>query len=667
MEFPENIGELSVDELTELHTKLDEEFKSAPISRDPEQLSAAEELLKLRGDVEAEMNTRERLAELTRQQEALNSVADESTEDEPTEEELTVDEEEASDEADSTEELASEEVVETEADVEEDVVELSTEDSEVVENVEEPLKEELAVEADEEEPESTDSEEMSVTEDEEVVTETVTEDSVEEDVDDEQELSAEETEELSTEVEGDDANAEETKPEETDQTDSEEDMSIENKDGADLEQHRPAANDLNLGGKKAGTGIFAVNNINGLQSGDEFQSIGDFAKAMHTKIDGFRGHSSGGDRDRVSVGTVTNSLASDHTDLIIQPGADPFANFSRMRQGIDAQGGALVASGGICAPFDCDYSFFRTCVAKSPIEDAMPVIPAARGGIRYFKPFKPDASGAIGTVTCAEDAAGYESTPEWCGGPGPTPDKPCICVECPEIDECCVTAVSTCVRWGNLQWRTFPEHVEEFMHYVNVAFASEKETLYLDAIHAASTPVDGIDTTYGAFRQAFYNIKLAAEAYRCRNCMVDNAPLQALVPKWLMAAIEVDRNLSCCEGGGSIQDIFRECNISIVEYADSATGEDQQPLNIPQAAGPLNPWPAEATVYLFSPGSFVRLDGGQMDLGVVRDHILNRTNDFELFSEQWTGLCFIGCESVCLKIPLCINGAAPDGVPALAC
>lgn len=654
MEFPENLGELSVDELNELHTKLDEEFRSAPLSTDPAELKAAEELLSQRKAVGEELATRERLAELTRQQEELNTIPaeeDVDSTDEETTEELTTEDEAETEESEASEELSTE----TEEEAEVETTEELTSEETAEEEAEEPSTEELTSEeapAEEAEAEETETEELS-SETEEV------------EATDEADESAETTEELSDEtVAVDDANDEEETETLTTEDDSEENMSIE-KDGADLEQHRPEANapKFNTAG---GTGITAVRNVNGLTAGSEFASLGDFASAMHSAIDGMR-HTSGNGRDQVAIGTVGNTLAAEHSDLVVNPGTDPFANFARMRQAVDMQGDSLVASGGICAPFDCNYDFFRTCVAKSPIEDAMPVIPAARGGIRYFKPFKPEAAGAVGTVTCADDAAGYESTPEWCGGPGPTPDKPCICVECPEIDECCVTAVSTCVRWGNLQWRTFPEHVEEFMHYVNVAFASEKETLYLDAINAASVPVDGIDTTYGAFRQALYNIKLAAEAYRCRNCMPENAPLQALVPKWLMAAIDVDRALSCCEGGGSIGNIFAECGISIVEYADSATGEDQQPLNIPQAAGPLNPWPAEASVYLFSPGSFVRLDGGQMDLGVVRDHILNRTNDFELFSEQWTGLCFLGCESVHLKIPMCVNGAAPDGVPALAC
>ena len=78
----------------------------------------------------------------------------------------------------------------------------------------------------------------------------------------------------------------------------------------------------------------------------------------------------------------------------------------------------------------------------------------------------------------------------------------------------------------------------------------------------------------------------------------------------------------------------------------------------PQADGTdLNSLPTEISGYLFAPGTFIRLDHGTLDLGLVRDSVLNRSNDLHLFAEQWTKVCKVGYESVKLPLAVCPNGA----------
>jgi len=49
--------------------------------------------------------------------------------------------------------------------------------------------------------------------------------------------------------------------------------------------------------------------------------------------------------------------------------------------------------------------------------------------------------------------------------------------------------------------------------------------------------------------------------------------------------------------------------------------------------------------FLFVEGTFQYLDGGRLDLGVVRDSILDATNDYETFVEVFENVAFRGIEA----------------------
>lgn len=324
---------------------------------------------------------------------------------------------------------------------------------------------------------------------------------------------------------------------------------------------------------------------------------------------------------------------------------------------------ALVASGGCCVPLEPSYDFFRLAEPLNPVEQCLPTVEAPRGGIRFISPpdFR-DAFGGVRITTCAEDEAGYP----------PTPPKPCVRVACPPVEECRVDAVSQCVEFGNLQYRTFPEQVESFLEDLAVVFTATKEIAYLDAIDGASTAVT-TTPAYGAVRSTAQVILAAAAGYRRRNHMNPNAVLQIMLPSWLMEMLKVDlindHSLGLtnwCATEEQINCFFGVNNLDVCWYYDSATGAGQG-FDGAQVAGPLVDFPLSVVAYLYAPGTFVRLDGGTLDVGIVRDSILNGTNDLQIFSEQWVQVCMIGLESIRLTIPLCPDGTAPEPVPPLVC
>lgn len=78
-------------------------------------------------------------------------------------------------------------------------------------------------------------------------------------------------------------------------------------------------------------------------------------------------------------------------------------------------------------------------------------------------------------------------------------------------------------------------------------------------------------------------------------------------------------------------------------------------------ANVLAEFPTTVYAYLFSEGSFLHLDGGTLDLGLVRDSTLNSTNEFTTFAEDFENVAFIGQESLEIQFTL-----HPDGSYAAA-
>ncbi len=658
IELPEDFSGIDADVLTEYQASIREAIQSFGDDVSDEDLGRMETLLAAHESIKTELTARQdranRAAGIRSQlsAEEVTEIAEEVVE-VVEEAELAVETEEAAEEVEvvevEAEELATSVDVEPEA-AEELTVETETQDVESEVEVEAELTSEDAVEL---------SEEAEAVEVEaEVVEETFeVQDASVEDEEPEAVESAEDTSEFSevdesTEELTEDVTALEGETEVADET-------VE----SGLAQHRAAATVVEAA--PARRPLRATAYANGYVAGTEIPDPRALAQSIYDARMQFAGALTG----ERSFMPVARAEAGIPRSLTLSN--DQFENFSVLRRASGAEATeALVASGGVCAPFMPSYDIFRVAVPQSPVEDDLPVVAAPRGGIRFIvPPDLQDARAAIGTTTCAEDAAGYVGTT--CPAPGPTPNKPCTCVDCPAIQECCVTAVSSCVRFGNLNYRTFPEQVEAFMEDVSVMFASEKEILYLDQINANSTAVAGINTGYGAVRNVVYNLLTAAAGYRQRNWMRRTDTLKVYAPTWVRDVILADAindnalGLSHINGFG-VEAFLAQHNLDVVWYNDSATGLGQAMVT-PQAAGPLNPFPSDAVFYIFSPGSFVRLDGGTLDLGLVRDSTLNHTNDLELFMEQWVEVCFIGIESVALTVPVCGNGGAPAPAALFAC
>ncbi len=308
----------------------------------------------------------------------------------------------------------------------------------------------------------------------------------------------------------------------------------------------------------------------------------------------------------------------------------------------------LVASGGLCAPVTPYYNLQYISVPTRPVMGSLPSFLADRGGLRYARPAALSAvTTGVGLITEAEDRAG-----------GTSATKSCQVIPCPTFQETDVDIIYHCLQFGNLGARTFPELVAQWNNLVLAAHARLAESNLLSIIDTASTQVTAGHLGLGASASLFSQILAAANGLRSRNRMDPEAVLRLMLPWWAVDLIVSDVIRTQFQrfdtDRAKVIALLRTFNIEPTFYIDGANGRGQ--VFGTQSAGALLGFPSTVVWYLFPEGSFLYLDGGQLELGIVRDSVLNKTNDFQIFGETFESVAFVGVESLAVASTVCDSG-----------
>ncbi len=106
-------------------------------------------------------------------------------------------------------------------------------------------------------------------------------------------------------------------------------------------------------------------------------------------------------------------------------------------------------------------------------------------------------------------------------------------------------------------------------------------------------------------------------------------------------------------------------------YGTGGSALSNQFFSLLGSSAPEPQWPNQAsdgTVQLgwllYVEGTFQFLDGGRLDLGVVRDSTLDATNDYETFVETFEGLAFRGLEAYQVQSAIKPTGGSAGSVAA---
>lgn len=339
-------------------------------------------------------------------------------------------------------------------------------------------------------------------------------------------------------------------------------------------------------------------------------------------------------------------------------GVDAHGNSAILRQ--SSREMAVAASGGNCAIPTNNYDVFNAAEEQAPVDGFLRSINADRGGVRYLSaPDWADAQGGITIVPSGDDTS-----------------KVCIHFPCPTELECVVDAVAACAEFDNLNFRASTELVEVLLDQLAVAQAQSKEIMFLDAIESGSTAVTGDVTEYGAIRALVWNLGNATHAYRKRNHISPNMPIDVLAPDTLVPILYADAVADHALGMNALNlnkdtlaaELFSSLNLNVEFYYDYST--DYGSINAMQNAqgpGSIGNFPTDFRFYFWAPGTWSKLDAGILNLGIVRDSTLNAVNNLQIFSEEWVQPCKFGAESMALDVTLCPSGVGPEAGTALAC
>jgi hypothetical protein len=385
--------------------------------------------------------------------------------------------------------------------------------------------------------------------------------------------------------------------------------------------------------------ITAGADIPGYTAGSTLESMDTVAEAMAKRIHSLR-RVNGGDGEQHIVASVTTSFPEERT-----LSTDPEENWSKIQNVVGPE--AIVAAGGHQAPFEVRYDIFGFGTTNRPVRDALPRFQADRGGIRFITPpVLSDYADAVGVWTAANDAA---ETPD----PG---TKTSLTVAAASENTVATDAVTLQMQFGNLATRAYPELIARHNELGLVQHAREAEQYLLSKIAADSTAVT-TSSLIGFGRDFLVQVGRAAVAYRSRHRLEADAPLRVIIPSWVKDAMAADLSLSM--PGDSTLNAYSEIDgyLSargvVVSYA-----LDQNVYGAQGADSALLEFKDSFTWYIFAEGTFLFLDGGTLDLGIIRDSSLVGTNDYKMFVETFEGIAKVGIESLAVTSTISVNGAA---------
>ena len=319
---------------------------------------------------------------------------------------------------------------------------------------------------------------------------------------------------------------------------------------------------------------------------------------------------------------------------------------------------ALVAAGGWCSPSEISYDFYNIVCEDGMLD--LPTVGINRGGMRW--PVSPSYSSIVDNFWSwneTQDIAAVTGTAQ-------SGTKVCARVPCPEFDEERLHCDGFCLTVGNLMDDAFPEVIANHTRLTMAGHAHRMNTLRInELLDPTNTSVTG---TFGAAGSGVVApvlgaLELQAIDYREKYKMCEDSVLEVILPRWLRGAMRSDlrkrTGVDLLEvNDARLMNMFDLLNIRIQWVTDWQTNAS----GFPGFTTVLTAWPTTVEFLMFAAGTFVLGRGLQLNLGVIRDSVLNATNDFtaEWMEECWL-IAKIGHESRRGVVNIC-----PDGTTGAA-
>lgn len=429
--------------------------------------------------------------------------------------------------------------------------------------------------------------------------------------------------------------------------------------------------------------ITAGADIPGITAGTALSNMTDVANAFAQRLHGLR-RVDGGSGEQHIVASFSTQYPED-----LRLGNDSTENFSKIKEATPSTT-ALTAGGGWQAPYAVRYDIFGIGDNFRPIRDSLPKFQADRGGIRYVEP--PALVQSYGTNSPftqvnknLETTGVYDrAIGIWTASTDTTRTGNKAGLQVASVTERYVgcDAVTLQLTFGNMATRAYPELIARHNELALIQHAREAEQNLFNVMARASvvatelgSPLNSVSITTGGATGATGAVGVALGAavdfllqvgrsatwYRIRHRMEPDAKLHIIAPIWLKAAIQADFLLQM-PGDNKYAVTFDEIDQYLASRNITATWtsdalSDWDTTEGYRATSAQNIFPNVATWMLFAEGTFLFLDGGTLDLGIVRDSTLLNTNDYKMFVETFEGVARVGVESLVFTSYLQVNGA----------
>jgi len=431
----------------------------------------------------------------------------------------------------------------------------------------------------------------------------------------------------------------------------------------------PPAENRPVPREHASVAITAGADIPGISAGTEMTSASQVADAFVKRLHNLQ-RVSQPNGQQYTVATLTASFPEDR---VLEMG-DVDGNWEKIQKVAGVE--AIVAAAGACVPLEIRYDIQGVGDTDTPVQDSLPRFTADRGGIRFYPgPLLPSAEYYRGTgvwdplgdpdtnVTPFDNSTGAGADGLGAG----QAEKPCYPVQCLPFVEATLEAVTMCLCFDNLTGRVFPELVARHNELALVQHARVTEQYMLSKIKQQSTHDITATGSLAVPADILTQVDRVAAALRYRNRISPTQSFRVIMPYWIKDMIRSDLAMRMPGDGGSnftaadntLDGWFRARNINVTWSLESAFDADALG-DIDDLASNCDWWPATVEWDMFAEGTWLVLDGGTLDLGVIRDaeHVANNT--YCEFTESFYNVARVGGESVHVTSTLTVSGSAAD-------
>jgi hypothetical protein len=369
-------------------------------------------------------------------------------------------------------------------------------------------------------------------------------------------------------------------------------------------------------------------------------------RGEYSLYDGGRVHRSSDPYGGTQVATLRNEF-----DTVLHDGSSPdvvAAYIEKLRSGGGASNfEALVAAGGWCAPSQIRYDFFNIAAQSGMID--LPTFGVERGGINF--PVSPSLADTFSPALPWYTAFSNATVP-WLWTEGDdilavtgSPTKPCIRVPCSTMTDRRLECYGICLTAGNLADNAWPESTANFIRLLMAAHYHAANARYIATIASLAVANAGCGVTgLGTAAPILDTAELGAIDYRAKYGMAMTDVMEWVYPEWGLGSIRadlakrtgVDPHAGFRVTDQDIADWFSVRHVRaqfVQDYQVRAAGQPGA-----STSGGITSYPSTIKGLMYAAGTVARGNGMALDLGVVRDSTLNRTNDF---TAMWMEECHL--------------------------